>query len=196
MSPAIALPEVTEVRNMDRPKTGVICLIITEASLFAIFVAAYIFYLGKSTTGPFPKDVLTVPVWATICLLSSSLTMELSIRDLHHKDALWSRIWLGITVVLGIAFLAQTAYEWNELIYHRGLKISTNVFGTTFYSLVGLHASHVLLGVILMSIAALAGVFGADLNRHQNRLEALSWYWHFVDVVWIAVFITVYVIGM
>lgn len=199
MTPSLTLPAGAAsdaVHNLDRPKTGVVCLILTETSLFSIFVAAYIFYLGKSTSGPQPKDVLTLPIWATVCLLSSSLTMELSIRDLRHKDYLWSKIWLAITVFLGAAFLAQTAAEWNQLIHKDGLTISTNVFGTTYYSLVGLHASHVGLGVILMSITLLSGLFGANLHRHESRIEALSWYWHFVDVVWIVVFLTVYVVGV
>ena len=193
MSPTLTAQDA--VHNLERPKAGVICLILTEASLFIIFITAYAFYTGKSTTGPYPKDVLTFPIWATICLLSSSLTIELSIRDMRNRDRIWSKVWLGMTAALGAAFLFQTAWEWNELIA-KGLTISTNIFGTTFYSLVGLHASHVLMGVLLMVIALLAGVFGTDLHRHESRMEALSWYWHFVDIVWIAVLLTVYVIGM
>lgn len=195
MATAAVFPELETVHNPDRAKVGVICLILTEASLFAIFLTAYVFYTGKSTSGPLPKDVLTFPIWSTICLLSSSLTMELSIRDLRNGDRLWSKVWLAMTTLLGASFLAQTAFEWKELI-GKGLTISTNVFGTTFYSLVGLHATHVLLGTVLMLITLLAGLFGANLRRHENRIEALSWYWHFVDTVWIAVVLTVYVFGV
>ncbi len=171
------------------------CLIAAEAAIFAIFVVAYLFYLGKSTTGPQPKDVLHVPVFYTVCLLSSSLTVHIAVRKLiAGRMAGFRTLWL-LTVLLGSVFLFGTAREWMHLIYDEGLTISTNLFGTTYYSLVGLHAFHVTMGLLAL-IAVAVFSFAAWLRReHAERLEILSLYWHFVDAVWVVVFTVVYVIG-
>jgi cytochrome c oxidase subunit 3 len=87
-----------------------------------------------------------------------------------------------------------TAQEWRRLINEHGLTISTNLFGTTYYSLVGLHAFHVTLGLIMLTIVSWLSVAG-DLRRQSQRVAVLSLYWHFVDVVWVVVFTVVYVIG-
>src|SRR6185369_6743900 len=130
----------------DRGRIGVVCLIITEAALFTIFVVAYLFYIGGSRTGPFPKDVLELPIWPTVCLLSSSVTVTLAERALDGRRLRAFMSWVTLTTALGVEFLRQTALEWRRLIVVDQLTIRTNVFGTTFYSLVGLHASHVILG--------------------------------------------------
>jgi cytochrome c oxidase subunit 3/cytochrome o ubiquinol oxidase subunit 3 len=174
---------------------GLICLFTTETALFSIFVTGYLFFLGKSTTGPYPHDVLTVPIWATICLLSSSITAELAIRGLRAGVIGRFQLWLGFTILLGAEFLRQTWVEWNKLINVDGLTISTNVFGTTYYALVGLHASHVVIGLTLLLLVLVLGLCGAKLGRQERRIELLSWYWHFVDAVWVVVFTVVYVIG-
>ena len=126
-------PVIEDAHNFDRGTVGLICLILTEVSLFSIFVTAYLFFIGKSTSGPQPADVLTLPVWATICLLSSSLTAELAARSLHTGLKGRVQLWLGITILLGAEFLRQTAVEWNKLIHTDHLTIATNVFGTTYY---------------------------------------------------------------
>ena len=198
MSTAASLPinaGKDEAQNLDRGKVGLVCLILTEVSLFSIFVTAYLFFLGKSTSGPQPADVLTVPIWATICLLSSSLTAELAVRALRANAKGRFQLWLGVTILLGAEFLRQTAIEWNKLINKDHLTIATNVFGTTYYSLVGLHATHVVIGLTLLLLVFLLGLSGANLHKQERRVELLSWYWHFVDVVWIVVFTVVYVIG-
>jgi len=198
VSTAAALPLSTtesEVQNLDRGKVGLICLLTTEVALFSIFVTAYLFFLGKSPTGPYPADVLIVPVWGTICLLSSSLTAELAVRGLRAKAKGRFQLWLGITILLGAEFLRQTGIEWRKLINVDGLTIATNVFGTTYYSLVGLHASHVVIGLTLLLLVFMLGLRGASLDAHERRIELLSWYWHFVDAVWVVVFTVVYVIG-
>ena len=131
------------------------CLIAAEAAIFTIFVVAYIFYIGKSVSGPQPKDVLHAPIFYTVCLLASSLTIHLAVRKLVSGNmAAFARWWL-LTIVLGGAFLYGTAREWAHLIFDEGLTISTNLFGTTYYSLVGLHAFHVTMGLLaLMMVAA------------------------------------------
>src|SRR5438309_1493544 len=135
-----------------RGRAGVIGFIVAEASLFAVFVVAYLFYIGKSLTGPLPKDVLDLPIIGTVCLLSSSITVALATRALAAGRIARAGAWLFVTVVLGLTFLAGTAQEWRRLIVERGLTIGTNLFGTTFYPLVGLHASHVILGLIMLSL--------------------------------------------
>ena len=102
--------------------------------------------------------------------------------------------WWLLTFVLGMEFLLGTAFEWHRLIYHQGFTISTNLFGTTFYSLVGLHATHVTIGLLLILFVMILTVGGYVNERHVYRTEVLSWYWHFVDAVWVVVFLTVYVI--
>jgi len=174
---------------------GMTCLILAESAIFVIFVVAYIFYIGKSLTGPTPKDVLELPILTTICLLSSSLTVHAAVSTLRKGKNQLCSLWLAATVLLGGIFLAGTAHEWYDLIYKHGLTIRTNLFGTTFYSLVGLHATHVVVGLILLSLALLFSVRGEVKEEHCEKLEVLSLYWHFVDGVWVVVFLVVYVLG-
>jgi len=178
-----------------RGRAGVIGFIVAEASLFSVFVVAYLYYIGKSQTGPFPKDVLELPILGTICLLSSSITVALASRALAAGRVARAGAWLFVTVVLGAAFLTNTAWEWRRLIAERGFTIGTNLFGTTFYPLVGLHASHVILGLVMLSLCVVFACSGALKTIHAERVELVSWYWHFVDGVWVVVFTVVYVIS-
>jgi cytochrome c oxidase subunit III len=182
----------------DRPargRVGMFALIAAEAAIFTIFVVAYLFYVGKSLTGPTPKDVLSVPVFYTICLLSSSLTIHLAAKSLRRGSVpCFAILWLA-TIVLGATFMYGTATEWHRLIYHDGLTISRNLFGTTYYSLVGLHGFHVLVGLVSLSILMALTLLGSVKQEHAERVDVLSLYWHFVDTVWIVVFTVVYVIG-
>jgi cytochrome c oxidase subunit III len=178
-----------------RGRVGIMLLILTESVFFSIFVVAYIFYLGKSLTGPYPKDVLSPPIVNTICLLSSSITIVLATRALRAGSTGAFALWWFITFALGAEFLTGTALEWHRLIYHEGLSIRTNLFGTTYYSLVGLHALHVTVGLLLILLVLILTMCGYMNDRHIERTDVLSWYWHFVDAVWVVVFLTVYVIG-
>ena len=195
-APAIAAPALAWKATLPyRGKVGILALILTESAFFSIFVVAYIFYIGKSLSGPFPKDVLSPPIVNTICLLSSSVTIVLAVRALRAGSIRTFGIWWLVTFALGLEFLAGTALEWHRLIYREGLTISTNLFGTTYYSLVGLHALHVIIGLLLILIVMIFTALGYMDRRHIERTDVLSWYWHFVDAVWIVVFTTVYVIG-
>jgi cytochrome c oxidase subunit 3/cytochrome o ubiquinol oxidase subunit 3 len=178
-----------------RGRAGVIGFIVAETSLFAVFVVAYLFYIGKSLSGPSPREVLELPIVGTVCLLSSSISVALATRALAVGQIARAGSWLFVTVVLGLAFLTGTAREWRHLIVERGLTIGTNLFGTTFYPLVGLHASHVILGLIMLSLCVVFACSGALKAIHAERVEVVSWYWHFVDGVWVVVFTVVYVIG-
>jgi cytochrome c oxidase subunit 3/cytochrome o ubiquinol oxidase subunit 3 len=104
-------------------------------------------------------------------------------------------LWWLLTIALGAAFLFGTAREWRHLIYDEGLTVQTNLFGTTYYSLVGLHAFHVTVGLLAMATVSIFTLLGYVKQEHAGRAEVLSMYWHFVDVVWIVVFIVVYIVG-
>jgi cytochrome c oxidase subunit 3/cytochrome o ubiquinol oxidase subunit 3 len=171
------------------------CLIAAEAAMFTIFVVAYLFYAGKSMGGPTPKDVLHVPVFFTICLLSSSVTIHLAVQSWKRGSmSAFARWWLA-TLTLGSAFLAGTTLEWRGLIYDKGLTIQTNLFGTTYYTLVGLHAFHVAVGLVCLAAVSALAILGHVKPAHAGRGDVLSLYWHFVDSVWVVVFMVVYVIG-
>ena len=178
-----------------RGRAGMVGLIITESAFFAIFVVAYLYYVGKSTSGPTPAEVLHIPILASIVLLSSSWTIVLAMRALRaDATGRFARWWL-VTFLLGGTFLVLTAREWARLIGHDGLTIATNLFGTTFYTLVGLHALHVTVGLTLIALVFVLTLRGHVDVRHAERTEMLSWYWHLVDGVWVIVFLTVYVVG-
>jgi cytochrome c oxidase subunit 3 len=178
-----------------RGTVGMACLIVAESAMFTIFVVAYLYYVGKSLSGPTPREVLETPIFYTICLLSSSLTIHLAAGFLERdRRGAFQGLWLS-TIVLGGLFLYGTAQEWHRLIYDHGLTIATNLFGTTYYSLVGLHAFHVTAGLLMLSIVALFALAGRVGREHSARVDVLSLYWHFVDAVWIVVFTVVYVIG-
>jgi cytochrome c oxidase subunit 3/cytochrome o ubiquinol oxidase subunit 3 len=170
-------------------------LIAAESAIFTIFVVAYLFYVGKSLTGPMPKDVLHPPIFFTICLLSSSLTIHLAVKSLKGARVGTFALWWFFTLALGATFLFGTASEWRHLIYDEGLTIQTNLFGTTYYSLVGLHAFHVTVGLLAITTVLLFALFGYVRQEHAERVDVLALYWHFVDAVWVVVFTVVYVIG-
>jgi cytochrome c oxidase subunit 3/cytochrome o ubiquinol oxidase subunit 3 len=174
---------------------GMVCLIVAESAIFTIFVVAYIFYIGKSLSGPTPREVLELPIFASICLLSSSLTIHVAVAALGKSNSGAFRLWWFLTLALGSIFLTATGREWQHLIYDKGLTISTNLFGTTYYSLVGLHAFHVTVGLIGLLTILLLALLGKVHQEHSKNVDTFSMYWHFVDVVWVVVFTVVYIVG-
>src|SRR5215831_275260 len=192
-TPALEMPEGWSLPY--RGTVGMAALIIAESSIFTIFVVAYLYYVGKSVTGPTPRDVLEIPIFFTICLLSSSLTIHFAGRFLSRDSrGAFLGLWV-LTIILGGLFLYGTGREWHRLIYEHGLKISTNLFGTTYYSLVGLHAFHVTAGLVMLCVVLIFGLAGR-IDRHQSaRVGVLSLYWHFVDSAWVVVFTVVYIVG-
>ena len=178
-----------------RRKAAVAWLIVTESAMFTIFVVAYLFYLGKSLTGPSPAQVLETPIISTLCLLGSSVTIMWAAGAFRCAHTVRFRLWWTLTIGLAAVFLAKTATEWYRLITVHHLTIRTNVFGTTFYALVGLHATHVIVGVTLLTLVLALSLTGKVRQAHAEHLEMVSWYWHFVDAVWVVVFTVVYVIG-
>lgn len=192
---SVAIPATETTRRLpSRGRVGMFSLIMAESAIFTIFVVAYIFYIGKSLSGPTPQ-ILRIPIFNTICLLSSSLTIHLAVNALHAgKSGTFKSLWF-LTLALGAIFLIGTGREWYHLIYDEGLTISTNLFGTTYYSLVGLHAFHVTAGLVGLGIVMALALAGSVKPKHAERVDVLSLYWHFVDVVWVVVFTVVYIVG-
>ncbi|HXC95383.1 MAG TPA: cytochrome c oxidase subunit 3 [Edaphobacter sp.] len=194
-----SIPVSTQVdptwRLPHRGVVGMACLIVAESAIFLIFVVAYIYYIGKSLSGPTPAQVLELPILGTICLLSSSITVHFAVSALRKAKVREATRGVAGTILLGAIFLMMTAREWYFLIHDVGLTIKTNLFGTTFYSLVGLHATHVVVGLIMLTVAFTLLLRGRVNERHAEKLEVLSLYWHFVDGVWVVVFLVVYVLG-
>jgi cytochrome c oxidase subunit 3/cytochrome o ubiquinol oxidase subunit 3 len=191
----VATEEETPWRLPSPRKAGMICLIITESALFSIFVVAFVFYLGKSLNGPYPSELFHAPIPATVALLGSSFTIMAAEWFLKRNRRFGFNLWWFITIALGAYFLAFTAYEWHELIFKEHFTISTNIAGATFYSLVGLHASHVVIGLILLTTVIVSSLRGKIDHAHHEHVEMISWYWHFVDWVWVIVFTLVYVVS-
>jgi cytochrome c oxidase subunit 3 len=186
---------VTPWTPPSRGRVGMFCLIVAEAAIFTIFVVAYIFYLGKSVTGPTPQQVLEIPIFNTICLLGSSLTIHFAEHALERgRMGAFKTLWF-LTFALGTVFLVGTGMEWHRLVYKWGLTISTNLFGTTYYSLVGLHAFHVIVGLLGLGLVMMLALASKVKQEHSSRVSVLGLYWHFVDAVWVVVFTVVYILG-
>src|SRR5262245_48878404 len=173
-----------------------ISFLVSEVALFGTLIVTYVYYLGRDAEGPTPAILsLSLVVWTTACLLASSGTVHVAERALERGNERGFLLWWLATIVLGAVFLVGTAFEWHDLIYDKRLTISRNLFGSTYYTLVGLHALHVTGGVTIMLI-----VLGLALGRQvtaANRpaVGLVSWYWHFVDAVWVVVFTVVYLVG-
>ena len=193
---AIPISPVAEPWQLpSRGRVAMLSLIIGECGIFTIFVVAYIYYIGKSLSGPTPLQVLEIPIFNTVCLLSSSVTIWLAERQIERgKMKSFAALW-ALTIALGLIFIVGTGFEWHKLIYLDGLTIRTNLFGTTFYSLVGLHATHVVVGLIGLILILLFTLTGHINEKHSERIQVWALYWHFVDAVWIVVFTVVYIIG-
>src|SRR5690349_17538107 len=192
---ALNLPaESAAWRLPSRRKVAIVCLILTESAMFTIFVVAYLFYIGKSLNGPYPAEVLDTPIVSTICLFASSLTIVIAERAFKRESTGGFRLWWAITILLAAIFLASTAAEWKRLIVDHHLTISTNLFGTTFYSLVGLHASHVIVGLTLLILVLTLSLKGSVRRADGERIEMISWYWHLVGAVWVVGLNVVYFI--
>jgi cytochrome c oxidase subunit 3/cytochrome o ubiquinol oxidase subunit 3 len=194
----IPLQHATNAEPWRLPSRGVVGmagLIIAESAIFTIVIVAYLYYLGRDVTGPAPREVLEIPILGTICLLSSSGFIMLAERAIEHGKMAAFTLWWSVTILLGAIFLADTANEWYKLIVHDHLTIHTNLFGTCFYSLVGLHASHVIVGLIMMLVVLVCALGRKVHSGHAARVKVLAMYWHFVDGVWVVVFTVVYIIG-
>lgn len=191
--PPPAAPEFT----LSPGQWGMVAFLISEAALFSTLIVVYLAFVGKDTVGPSPREALSLllVIGTTICLLSSSVTIHRAEGRLRTGDTPGFRKWWLATIGLGLTFLVGTGYEWFELITRYNLTIDRNLFGTTFYTLVGFHGLHVTAGLIAM-LVVFAVLFGRRTSEEgRGAVEVVSWYWHFVDAVWVVVFSVVYLYG-
>jgi cytochrome c oxidase subunit 3/cytochrome o ubiquinol oxidase subunit 3 len=196
---AVALqvpPPVHPEHNLSAAQWGMLSFLASEVAFFSTLIVAYIVFMGQDTDGPTPKVLsLWLVLGTTACLLSSSGTVHLAERALRQGNQSAFCLWWAATIGLGVLFLAGTGKEWFDLITRYGLTISRNLFGTTFYTLVGFHSLHVTGGVITMLIILGLALRRQVTTRNEVAVQLVSWYWHFVDGVWIVVFTVVYLIG-
>jgi len=179
------------------PLVGMLLFISSEVmffgGLFATYFSARASFAGSwgPPSGAPELEILPVPLPITLILLSSSLTMHWAVRAIGRGDSGRLRLWLVVTLGLGLLFLAGQAYDYTTL----GFGISDGVYGTVFYTLTGFHGAHVFGGVVGLSILAARAGQGQFSARNHVAVEAVSYYWHFVDVVWVALFTTLYLLG-
>jgi cytochrome c oxidase subunit III len=201
--------------GLDHRKIAIWAFIGSECMLFASLISTYLIYKGRSVVGPFPHEacdppicathlnpILNIPVTSqsTFVLLMSSLFMVLALAAVENKgkpgyEGLLgsSKFWLMATAIAGATFLGYQAFEFTSFV-HEGLTIRTNLFGSSFFTLTGFHGAHVTVGVLW-----LLTLFAIDVKRGLQPKDAIlvdisALYWHFVDVVWIAIFTLVYLI--
>jgi cytochrome c oxidase subunit 3/cytochrome o ubiquinol oxidase subunit 3 len=172
--------------------------LVSEAAFFSTLVVTYLVFLRQTMKStPSPSEVFHMPmvIGSTVCLLSSSLTVHLADGAIR-RGAVRACIGLwALTIALGCAFLAGTGMEWADLIGKWGLTISRNMFGSAYFTLVGFHALHVSIGLVSMLIVLSLLLRGRVSAANPLPVEVLSWYWHFVDGVWVVVFTVVYIVG-
>jgi cytochrome c oxidase subunit 3 len=167
--------------------------ILSEAMLFGALFAAY--FVIRSESGGWPpngqeRPELLLPGLNTLLLLSSSVTMQVAVRAIGRGQVPTMRRWLRATLLLGSVFILVQGFEFAT----NGFGLDDGVFGSTFYTLTGFHGAHVLAGLGFMAIVALRARRGLISAEHHTAVEAASYYWHFVDAVWVVLFSTLYVL--
>ena len=202
--------------GLDHRKIAIWAFIGSECMLFASLISTYLIYKGRNVVGPFPHEacnppicathlnpILNIPVtsFSTFVLLMSSLAMVLALAAVENRgkpgyEGLLgsSKFWLAMTAVLGTTFLGCQAYEFTSFV-HEGLTIRTNLFGSSFFTLTGFHGAHVTAGVLwllTMMAQVVAKGFRADIQR---RILCFALFWHALDIIWVAVFSVVYLLG-
>jgi cytochrome c oxidase subunit III len=168
--------------------------ILSEVMLFGALFAAYFVIRGASPEWPPQADLdrpeLLLPGLNTLLLVSSSVTMQLAVRSTRAGDRSRLLRWLGLTLLLGTIFVTIQGYEFAT----NGFGLGAGVFGSTFYILTGFHGAHVIAGLALIAIVANRARRGLITADRHTALEASSYYWHFVDAVWIFLFSTLYLL--
>jgi cytochrome c oxidase subunit III len=168
-----------------------------ETVLFASLFATFLSLRDRTAGGPSSDELfkMSIVFIATMLLLTSSLTSVYAMYHMKNFDFKKMQLWLGITVLLGAAFLGLEIYEFNEYV-HEGLKYSTSAFASAFYTLVGTHGAHVAFGLLwILTLMIRNAKRGLDLYN-APKFYVASLYWHFIDVVWVFIFTVVYLMGM
>ena len=185
-------------KGMDSALMGVMLFIASEVMFFAALFGAY--FNVKATTQPFPPEGTEfITPWGpalliTIVLVLSSFTMQWATMRIRKGDRTGMNRGIALTLALGIVFFAIFAYEYYVLVTHDDFGINSGVYGTLFYTMTGFHAAHVLGGVIGLAVVLARGMQGQFSAKHHSAVEAIHYYWHFVDIVWIVLFVVIYVL--
>lgn len=167
-----------------------------ETVLFGTLFAAYLGLRHQVLDGPPPSELFQLPFVAlmTSVLLVSSLTSVLAVQAMHRNDVPAMQRWLIVTVLLGATFLGLEIYEFNHYV-HLGHTFSTSAFSSSFYSLVGFHGAHVVIGIVWISLV-IAQIPRKGLNKvTAPKVYIASLYWHYIDVIWVFIFSLVYLLG-
>jgi cytochrome c oxidase subunit III len=177
---------------------GMLLFIGSEIMFFAGLFAAYFNVRARSPVWP-PEGIdfinaFPLPAFVTVLLVASSITMQYAVWGIRRGDRTAMNRALIVTLALGVIFLFLQVYDYYELVSHHGFGIDSGIYGTLFYTLTGFHGAHVFGGVVGISVILLRGLQGQFSARHHVAVEAVSAYWHFVDVVWIALFVTIYLL--
>lgn len=167
--------------------------IASESIFFLMLILAYVNFHNSVTTGPDARNSLDPYVTGifSLFLLASSFTVWLAGKSLKNRNRSGLKLWLFATIVLGAVFIFGQAREWFGL-FGRGITISSNVFGSTFFTLTGFHGFHVCVGLVMLSILLGLTLAGDFKGPKSDAVECVSLYWHFVDGVWIVVFSVIY----
>ena len=165
----------------------------SECLFFASLISVYVVYKGKSLVGPYPREIFKIPLvtTGTALLLFSSLFVVLALNGCEQGDRKKFLGWLAMTILCGFFFVGMQVYEFTHF-YHEGLGYTTNLFGSSFYTLTGFHGTHVTIGVIWLATLLVLALRGKLPAEKALNLEIAALYWHFVDVVWIVIFPVVY----
>jgi len=185
-------------RGISNPILGMILFITSEVMFFSGLFAAY--FATRANNTPWPPKVfegilnpLSLILVATIILITSSFTCQWAVWSIRRGDRRGFLRNISITFVLGIAFLIMQAYDYS-LLFGEGMTLGSGPFGTTYFTLTGFHGAHVFGGVLMLGVILYRGTAGQFSARHHDAVEAVSLYWHFVDVVWILLFTILYIL--
>ncbi len=179
---------------MHKDKVLMFMVVATEAVFFTLLILAYLYFHANSGEGA-KQTALLDPLrtfYFSMFLFTSSFTVWRAEKNVDKKNFGRSRFWLLVTILFGVTFLVGQGIEWTGLIRH-GETVSTNLFGTTFFTLTGFHGMHVFVGLIVLSILLGISMLGDfQQPRTANSVGVVAIYWHFVDIVWVFIFSLVY----
>ena len=183
------------VRQTSGPVLGMVVFVASEAMFFATFFGAYFTIYSVNPVWPpagFPRLKPELATLLTVLLVASSVTLQIGVRAIRQDRTRAMLVWLGLTILLGAGFLGLQLFDYSLL----GFGVRDGIFGSLFYVMTGLHMAHVFGGVVFLVLVLVQGLGGQLTYAHHDSMEAGSIYWHFVDVVWICLFTTFYVIGL
>lgn len=191
------ISEPHPVTGVTNSKLGVWCFLASEVMLFGALFSTYVLLRTGSASWPHGWELLNVPLATlnTMVLITSSVTMVLSWASLAGKDLKKYRLYLGLTILLGLTFLVVKGFEYGHKFEHHRFP-STSTFYAIYFTLTGLHGLHVLGGVVVNTYFLIPGsrLWAKDPDQLLGRVEAAGLYWHFVDLVWIFLFPVLYLL--